>query len=139
MDITPYVEGATRIFSLVGSSSAATLISIVGLALLLLTGAFAYTAIKSKPDELAQWVKVSLFICLIGGVLFSAVGPGIALLSVTEKSITKMTSEQALKNLEDNAQVNYLIRLISYDPSEEPALAIDRLTNLGPPDQLYSF
>ena len=102
----------------------------------------AYVAIKSKPDELSLWIKVALFVSLVGGMLFSAAGPSLALFYVSESALTsiqKMNSARAFRNLEENKKVNYVVRLIGYDPNEEPKLGIDQLKRLGPPDQIYSF
>jgi hypothetical protein len=50
-----------------------------------------------------------------------------------------MDPDLALKHLEDNVRVNYLVRLVSYDPVSDAGLALDRLENLGPKEQVYSF
>lgn len=137
MDPKDFTDGIAKVFDLVTSSSSSALLSVVGLALLILTGILAYVAVKSKPEETSGLLRPALFVSLIGGMIFSAAGPSVALLKAA--SIPKMSTEQAFKNLEQNSEVAYLIRLIGYDPGNEPGLAIDRLTNLGPSDQLYSF
>jgi hypothetical protein len=131
------IEGIAKVFGLVTSSSSSALLSVVGFALLTVAGILAYVAVKSKPGEMSVLLKSALFVSLIGGMVFSAAGPSVALLDAI--SIPKMSSEQAFKNLEENSEVTYVVRLISYDPTLEPELAIDRLNNLGPSDQLYSF
>src|SRR5271169_3719291 len=99
----------------------------------------AYIAVKSKPEELSTFVKVALFLCLIGGILFSAAGPGLALFYVSQNPIRTKTVDQTFDDLISNARVNYVVRLISYDPIANPELGIDRLQRLGPQRQLYSF
>ncbi len=139
MDITAFFDAVGKVFVLVAGFSSTALLSIVGLVLLLLAGVLAYVAVKSKPDELSPLIKIALFLCLIGGMTFSAAGPSLALFYVSENSITRMSPERGFDNLENNSRVNYVVRLISYDPNEEPGLGIDRLVRLGPPDQLFSF
>ncbi|TWI07878.1 hypothetical protein LPJ38_03180 [Bradyrhizobium daqingense] len=137
MDSKEIIDGLSTVFRLVASSSSSATLSVVGLALLLVAGALAYKAAKSKPDDFPSSMKAALFLSLIGGMIFSASGPSLAL--VKAASIPRMTSDQAFKNLQDNSEVKNVVRLIAYDPEVEPGLAIDRLTKLGPKDQLYSF
>jgi hypothetical protein len=72
-------------------------------------------------------------------VILAAVAIGFVLHRPAPPSFARMSTEQAWANLESNAYVGHLIRLVAYDPQTEPGLAIDRLARLGPPDQLYSF
>jgi hypothetical protein len=130
MDISGFLDSIVKIFQLLTTTPTTTLLLIFGFGLIVVAGILAYWA----PQRTAP-----LLISLVAGILFCAFGGGMALLKVEQKTIQKMETEQALKNLENNAEVHYVIRLIGYDPSEEAGLAIDRLTNLGPPDQLYSF
>ena len=133
MDFSDIPGAFVKLFELITASSSSAIFSFVGIVLLFLAGGLAYIAITSKPEELSPLVKTALFISLLGGMLFSAAGPSLALLDVAKNSIKKMKVEEAFKNLENNTEVHYVVRLISFDPNEEPALAIDRLTNLGPP------
>lgn len=137
MDIKEIIEGLATVFRLVTESSSSAFLSVVGLALLVVAVGLAYKAATSKPDEFPRSMKVVLLFSLIGGMIFSAAGPSVALVKAV--SIPKMSADQAFKNLEENAEVKTVVRLIAYDPEAEPALAIDRLTKLGPSDQLYSF
>jgi hypothetical protein len=142
MDIGAIVDAIVKIYELVTSTSSTAFLSVVGFALLLIAGVLAYIAIKSKPEELSLWIKLALFISLLGGMLFSAAGPSLALFYVSQSALTtiqKMGSARAFKNLEENKKVDYVVRLIAYDQGEEPKLGIDQLKNLGPPDQIYSF
>src|ERR1035438_9446788 len=139
MDFSAFFNNIVQIFQLLTTSSSSALLSIFGFGLLLLAGVLAYWASRSTPDQFSPVMRAALFISLVAGILFSAAGPGIALLDAAQKTVTKMNVEQAITNLQKNAEVKYVVRLVSYDPNQEPGLAIDRLTNLGPPDQLYSF
>lgn len=130
MDIGAFFDSIAKIFQLFTVSSASTLLTVFGFGLLIVAGILAYWTPQTKT---------ALVVSLLGGIIFAAAGPAVALLNVERTAIRKMDTEQAFKNLQDNAEAQHVIRLISYDPMQEPALAIDRLTHLGPPDQLYSF
>lgn len=84
-------------------------------------------------------LKSALVASLAAGVILAAVAIGFALHRPAPPSVARMSTEQAWADLESNAYVGHLIRLVAYDPQTEPGLAIDRLARLGPPDQLYSF
>lgn len=84
-------------------------------------------------------LKSALVASLAAGVILAAVTIGFALHRPAPPSFARMSTEQAWADLESNAYVGHLIRLVAYDPQTEPGLAIDRLARLGPPDQLYSF
>ncbi|HXH47146.1 MAG TPA: hypothetical protein VNK51_25315 [Bradyrhizobium sp.] len=137
MDIKEVVDSLSTVFKLVTESTSSTFLSAVGLILLVVAVGFAYKAVKSEPEEFPRSMKIVLFFSLIGGMTFSAAGPSMALLNAV--AIPRMSPDEAFKNLQENAEVKRVIRLIAYDPAEEPGLALDRLTKLGPSDQLYSF
>jgi hypothetical protein len=130
LDIGTILDSVSKVVQLLTVSPESTLLTIFGFGLLIVAGILAYWTPQTKS---------ALIVSLIGGILFAAAGPGVALLKVEKNTIRKMDADQAFRNLRDNAEVNYVIRLISYDPQLDAALAIDRLTNLGAPDQLYSF
>ncbi|VIO80839.1 hypothetical protein [Bradyrhizobium ivorense] len=139
MDLRSIFADAGTLFSLVGASSVTVLLSVIGLMLLFLTAVLAFVAISSKPQELSPWLRAFTFLSLFGGMVFSAAGPSLALLNFADKSVTKISAERSFSNLANATRVDYVIKLIPYDPKEEPNLAIDRLTYLEPSDQLYSF
>jgi hypothetical protein len=134
-----WLDAISKIFELVVATSTTAFLSAVGLLLLAIAAALAYSAVKSKPEELSTFMKICLFFTLVGGTLFSAAGPGLALFYVSQQSIPQMSKNRAFDNLEKNQEVKYVVRLISFNPAEEPDLEIDRLTHLGPPDQMYTF
>ena len=85
-------------------------------------------------------LRSALFASLAAAVVLAAVAIGFAPpRPAPTPSFARMSTTQAWANLESNASVGHLIRLVAYDPQTEPGLAIDRLARLGPPDQLYSF
>lgn len=139
MNIGDITTGIGTVFQLVGDSAATTILSVVGLVLLLLAAILANRALTTDPQNVTVQLKSALFISLIGGMLFSAAGPGLALFWVSQSSIKKTTAQTSLDNLEYNKQVNWVVRLISYNNKQEPDRGIDRLQHLGPPKQLYSF
>lgn len=129
MDISALGDFIARLFQLFTASTASTLLTIFGFSLLAVAGILAYWKANTKYVATLS----------LAAALFAAAGPTYGALLVEKNVLKKMDAEQVIKNLEDNAEVNYVIRLISYNPNEEPALAINRLTTLGPSDQLYSF
>lgn len=84
-------------------------------------------------------LRSALFASLLAGAILAAVAIGFAPPRPVPSAFARMGTGQAWANLESNASVGHLIRLVAYDPRKEPGLAIDRLARLGPPDQLYSF
>ncbi|MFK4501546.1 hypothetical protein ABIF86_005837 [Bradyrhizobium japonicum] len=134
-----FFDALTTVLSIITSSTATAALSAVGVILLFLTVFLAYFALKTPPEKLSRAVWVALYATLIGGITFSAAGPGLALFYVSQNAIKRMGNEQALKNLQENSKANYVVRMVSYDPLEEPGLALDRLESLGPKEQVYSF
>ncbi|TQF38762.1 hypothetical protein UNPF46_15085 [Bradyrhizobium sp. UNPF46] len=132
------IDGFVQVLSFVLASSSTVALLAVGLILLLITSVFAYIAIKSKPEEVTSFFKVAFFVCLVGGLIFSAAGPSLALFYVSQDPIRKKPSNEAIDDLAENKRVRYVIRLISRSPADD-ALGIDALTQLGPPKQKYSF
>ncbi len=51
----------------------------------------------------------------------------------------RIDPKEVLSRLEENSEVDWLIRLIAYDPNRQPQLSLDRLTHLGHESQLYTF
>jgi hypothetical protein len=139
MDLKSLVDGLGNLFQLIANSSAGATLSVVGFILLLCGVAISRLALKSSPRSTPTWVKLGLFGCLIGGVLFSSLGPTIALLQLSSYAILKVSTDKAFDNLGTNERVYWLIRLIPYDPHNNPELAIGRLKQLGPPNQAYTF
>ena len=139
MSLDDIVSAVTKIFEIVGSSSATASLSSVGLILLVLAGVMAYQAMTKKPEDLPKYFGIALFASLIGGMIFSAAGPGLALFWVSQSPIKKVSSDVAIDNLEQNKQVKWVVRLISFNQVLEPERGIDRLQRLGPPKQLFSF
>ena len=74
-----FFQAVAQVLQLVVGSSAATSLTVVGIILLLLTAVMAYIGLDSKPDETSKSLKVALYLCLVGGILFSAAGPSWAL------------------------------------------------------------
>lgn len=91
---------------------------------------------KIHPTRL---LRSALFASLAAGVILAALAIGFAPPRPAPPSFERLSAAQAWADLESNRPVGHLIRLVAFDPQKEPWLAIDRLTRLGPPDQLYSF
>ena len=137
-------ESIKIVFNLIAENSESVTLSVVGIILILTTIVLAYKAVTSNVNEIKGWLKATLFICLIGGIFFSFAGPALTVLGLSrdrEKGFVKelITPEMGLSRLHDNAEVQWLIRLIPYNPTTEPKRALNRLTHLGRPGQRYTF
>src|SRR4051794_16482062 len=106
-----FLSAFTKLVEAVIGSSATATLSLVGLLLLLLAGGLAYL-VHTKPDQATKLQKVSLLVSLIGGMIFSAAGPGLALFWVSPSPIKRVTTDQAFDNLENNSRADWLVRLI---------------------------
>jgi hypothetical protein len=133
--IGPLFNGLTAF--LLNAPVAATL-SAVGFVLLALAGALIYFAI-SNGAGLTTSMRVLLFCCLIGGILFSAAGPGFAVIRGAPAVIEQITKQDAFERLKQNARVRWLIRLVTYNDADSEKLAVGKLDKLGPSKQLFSF
>ncbi|MGO9698454.1 MAG: hypothetical protein ACLPX7_04230 [Xanthobacteraceae bacterium] len=137
--IKDFIAGISTIFTLVAGTSSTAILSVVGILLLILTAGLAAQAIKSTPQNTPNVLRIALFISLVGGMLFSAAGPGLALFWVSQSQIPRVSRQTAFTNLQNNEEVRWLVRLVAYDEQTDPQLAADRLQNLGPAKQLFSF
>jgi hypothetical protein len=134
------INGTVQVIKLLLDSSSTAALLGVGIFLLMLAGVFAYKAVKSRPRDITSFQKVALFVCLVAGLIFSAAGPSLALFYVSQDPIRKKSFEDTFNNLVENKRVRYAIRLITYHPSDPNSiLSIDKLQQLGPPKQKYSF
>jgi hypothetical protein len=143
MDISENIlERFAKLYELISKNPPAATLSVIGLLLLTVAIASAYRALGLTPRQTPTHLKLALYVGLIGGILFSAAGPALTLISVAENSdrpIRTTSSEQALDNLRKNARVEWLIRLIPFNPAKQPDLAVSKLQRLGPKEQLYTF
>lgn len=134
-----FFQAVSQVLGIVlGSSSAATL-SGVGIILLLLTAVMAYIALARTPEETPNSLKAALYLCLVGGIIFSAAGPSEALFDAYQNPIRTESTDEIFHRLINNTRVRYVVRLISYAPGDQNALGIDKIAKLGPSRQQYSF
>jgi hypothetical protein len=134
------IDNLRSIFALVTSTPAAAMLSAVGFLLLPLAVWIAVRGLKS--DDVTKtpfWQKTAFFVCLIGGVLFSAAGPSVALFAFAKNPVGMVSPAKAFDNLETNVRVHWLIRLIPFGQQNRSQLAIGSLKQLGPPEQQYTF
>jgi hypothetical protein len=66
-------------------------------------------------------------------------GPGVSWIESLRGGIRKIAADESFENLRKNSRVDWLIRLISYDPVKQPDLSVSHLKTLGPEPQLYTF
>jgi hypothetical protein len=131
-----FIDGLARVFKLVLDAPVSGTLSVIGLILLFTSGVFAYQAIKREPKDTPPWFGYALFSTLIAGIAFSAAGPSLALLRSADSSNIKTSIEQALAHLEQNKEVQWLVRLVV---SDSKGLDIANLKRLGPPKQQFTF
>jgi hypothetical protein len=124
--------------SIVGDSTYPTLLTTIGIFLIGLSAYYSFITLKQNPKDTPRWQKVLLFSSLAGGVLFVVGGGASALLHLFDNSIRRISADQAIQHLEDNAKVDWLIRLIPHRRGDN-LLALSALTNLGPPHLKYIF
>jgi hypothetical protein len=133
-----FLSAFTKLVEAVIGSSATATLSLVGLLLLLLAGGLAYLA-HTQPEPITRLQRVSLLVSLIGGIIFSAVGPGLALFWVSQSPIKRVTTDQAFDNLENNSRADWLVRLIVFNSQTDPQLAVGKLEGLGPAKHKFAF
>lgn len=131
------VEIIKSLQAAVGGPATVTL-SIVRLVLLVLAGALIYLSVNNAPGATSISTRVLLFCSLIGGILFSAAGPGLAIFRTSPTPSEQITKQAAFERLQQNSKVGWLIRFVAYNGAD-PQLAVGNLEKLGPPKQLFSF
>jgi hypothetical protein len=137
-------DSLQTVFGLIRENTVSTLVSVIGLSLLALGVYLSYQSVKKKPEEVTPWFKWILFGSLGMGILISLAGATLAVLDLSKDRLRSFSSVQVksdavLRNLQNNSEVTWLIRLIPFDPNTKPELSIARLTHLGRSDQTYTF
>lgn len=134
------IDGLKTIFDLVAANSTASILSVVGISLLILAIALGLKAATMDPAKVPGWFSTA-FLCTVGGaMLFSLAGPFTAILSkYSESDRPRISAEKAIDDLRVNAPVKWLIRLISFNPQTQKDLSIRGLSMLGPSNQKYVF
>jgi len=138
VDINESIKGVQTLAVIATDTPAPAIVTAVGLLLLCVAIIFAGVALKSDPEKTPLWLKGGLFVCLIFGIAFSAVGPSAAIFIVSQKPI-RVSAEKAFQNLKTNERTSWLIRLVAYQPQRDAGLSIGRIEKLGPADQQYTF
>src|SRR5262249_30525494 len=133
------VDQIARLFELIRTNTLSTVLTLIGLLLLIVAVAAIFRGLKSEPEKVPGWLKGVLFIALFFGIVFSVAGPSLTLLRIAENTIPMLPPEQAFDKLEKNEFVEWLIRLVSYDPDKEPHLAVSNLKKIGPERHRFSF
>lgn len=138
VDLPNPFDGVALVFRLIGESATSTFLSSVGLLLIVIAIAFSVMIARNR-GAVPSGHKIILLTTLIGGMLFSAAGPSVALVDYSKNVIPRITREKALDNLAENSRVGWLIRLIQFDPAKQNSLTIDSLASLGREDHKFSF
>jgi hypothetical protein len=137
-----FVAALSTFVDIISHSSASVILTVLGFALLLIgLGAIAKLSL-TKPDETPGWLKFTAIGSLVGGVVFAASGPGLALLHLHDRPIETISAMTSLQRLKTNEPVHWLIRLIAYNPKLQDDvnnLSVGKLITLGPKDVEYTF
>jgi hypothetical protein len=139
-EATQGISLLAQLFSLLAATGSAVLFTSLGIVLLGVGVWALYQIFNLKPDQQpAGWLRAIAFMSLVLGVVFSAIGPSIALIYLDNNPIRTVPKEEIYDRLEMNTRITWLIRLIPYDPNTQPHLSVGRLTKLGPPEIEYTF
>jgi hypothetical protein len=117
-------------FKSFGSNTPATSFSVFGLILLIIAVLLSLYAVRTNKI-LSRWYAILLTVCLVFGILCALIGPGLSILN-SRTVIAQVSRSQALKNLETNERVSWLIRLIAFNSSKDPNLGVGDFPRLGP-------
>lgn len=136
---TTFLEDVIKLYDLVTTNRWGSTLLFIGLLLILVTCGLAYKFIKSEPRDLTGWLPWAFFVCLGIGTLLIFAGPGVSWIESLRGGIRRIAADDSFKNLQKNSRVDWLIRLISYDPVKQADLSVSHLKTLGPEPQLYTF
>ncbi|HMN72072.1 MAG TPA: hypothetical protein PKA55_09430 [Rhodoblastus sp.] len=139
-DPSSFISAVTQFVDLIGRSTDSAVLTALGFALLLVGIGAISKLIVAKPESTSNWLKWTAIGSLVCGVLFAASGPGLALLR--RPQIEVLPAQTSLDRLKRNDRVEWLIRLIAYDPTKDAqknSLAIGKLKSLGPEEVEYTF
>jgi hypothetical protein len=136
---TTFLEDIIKFYNLVANNKLGSTLLFIGLLLIFVTCGLAYKFIRSEPKDLTRWLPWAFFACLGIGTLLVFASPGVSWIESLRGSIRKIAADDSFENLRKNSRVDWLIRLISYDPMKQPDLSVSHLKTLGPEPQLYTF
>lgn len=131
-------DGIEKAYTLVGNNPLSTTTIVFGFLLFGFALLFANKVLRAKPKEITRSSIVMLYVGLIGGIAFVVLGSALIILSGSNGA-PKTSPSQGFSNLEKNASVKWVARLIAYNPDKHPELAIGRLSKIGRPEQRFTF
>jgi hypothetical protein len=123
--------------SLLSKNNVGSILSLIGIALLVFTLIAVYKGVNADPDRVPGWLKTFMFIGLVSSIIFSAAGPAISLMSAP--NIRKATTEDIIESLRSNSRIKKLIRFVAFDPKTQPDLELSKITHLGRESQIFTF
>lgn len=140
-NLSSMLDGMGEVYRLVGDNPISSTMTVVGFLLFGFALLFANKVIKEpdkRPREVARPSIVMMYVGLIGGIAFVALG---ALLIIVSDSagMPKTSAAQGLSHLQHNTTVKWVARLIAYNPVRQPELSIGRLSKIGKPGQRFTF
>jgi hypothetical protein len=138
--IKEFLDGFQKLLEFTASNSLATVVLTAGLILLVITLLCAYKALNTSPEQAPRGLSVILYSTLIAGIFFTVAGPLISILGLIpgSRALQPLSVPQAIERLKLNDKVTWLVRLVPYNLRTRD-LSVDRLTNLGRPQQMFTF
>lgn len=128
--VAPHISSAAPLAGVLSDlDGSSILLLVLGLLLLLLALFFTKKILSLHARTAPTWLKACLFVALVSAVIDLSAAAFMRPLQV--KTQRAASRAEVLKNLETNARVHYVIRLIPYDQASKDYLSIAKLTNLG--------
>lgn len=154
--IDGWVSTIGQIVKLSSADNVGSYISVVGIILLIFSIWAAYKLIQTNVAKITPWHKALTFTTLAFSILCVVLGPAISVFYfgsqqqriAHERGLTlaslvhnNVSQKDILDRAKNNYHVQYLIRLIPYDPTKEKELSLERvsLASIGPPLQRFTF
>jgi len=124
--VAPHLNPLAGVFA--GLDGGSAILILVGLLFLLVALFFSQRVLGTHARHTPAWLKACLFVSLLGAIADFSAAPFVTTFHVRSQ---RASHAEVLRNLETNARVHYVIRLIPYKESEKDFLSITKLANLG--------
>lgn len=137
-DVSQAKDFGQWLVDLPGQHSGLAVIFVVGIAALLVSCLLAWR--RSSNDHWSVLASImALFFVGLGFVTASS-----GLIGQRERTppvphVVRYAPQQAFENLKRNRTVEYLVRLVAYDPETQPFLRVGKLETLGAEQQSFVF
>lgn len=129
------------VLTVVQSSSESKAIICIAVLLAIATVVLIYRVARLKPEKVTSWDKAVVLLFLGATLLLTASGLAVGFIDARASVAIEngVPPDVVLENLQNNARVTWLIRLIPYRPGTSDDLNVDSLQYLGLKGQQYTF